>query len=154
MPSRASLSRAGVWNLVLFESGLQHFADRADSSTDSGYRAVFARFPYVSALLKAVPVAWDDTLLVEGNPRSHAVLARLHGETWWIAGIAGTDDTVEVSAPLTFLSAGEYDCELVTQDPSDPRELVHTQQTKTSSSMIEVFLLPRDGFLARLSPAQ
>jgi hypothetical protein len=35
---------------VLFESGLQHFADRADSNTEVGYRAVFGAYPYVGDL--------------------------------------------------------------------------------------------------------
>ncbi len=46
---------------VLFESGIQHFADRADSDTEAGYRAVFGAYPYVGDFLSTVPVAWDET---------------------------------------------------------------------------------------------
>lgn len=148
LPYSHSLAQA-----VLFESGLQHFADQADQSPNAGYRAVFARFPFVAELLSLVPVAWDDTRLLEGSPRTHAVVARRAGDIWWLAGIAGTDDSVEVSAALTFLGGGDFECRLVTQDPADPRGLVHTETILSASSTVDVSLSPRDGFLARLAPA-
>jgi len=147
LPYAHSLAQA-----VLFESGLQHFADRADVDPTAGYRAVFAAFPFVAELLAAVPVSWDDTLLVGGTPHSHAVLARRKGDTWWLAGIAGNDDTVELAVPLSFLADGLYDVELATRDPADPRGLTLVTSSWASSDTLELTLAPRDGFLARLVP--
>jgi hypothetical protein len=147
LPYAHSLAEA-----VLFESGLQHFADRADHDPDHGYRALFATHPFVRDLLAAVPVAWDDTRLLDGDPRSHAILGRRHGETWWIAAIAGTDDAVDREIPLDFLEGGEYRMELVTRGDTGPDSLERSETSVTPSSTLRVSLAPRDGLLARLTP--
>jgi hypothetical protein len=146
LPYAHSLAEA-----VLFESGLQHLADRADLQPDQGYRAVFAAFPFVRDLLAAVPVAWDDTRLLDGHPQSHAILARRHGADWWIAGIAGSDDTLDRTLSLDFLGAGNHRLELVTAG-NDPQELTLTELTVDATSTLDIRLDPRGGFLARLSP--
>jgi hypothetical protein len=141
---------------VLFESGLQHFADRADDAPDAGYRAVFAAHPFVQELLAAVPVTWDDTRLLAGDPRTHAVLARRKGDTWWVAGVAGdaaVDAPIALSLPLTWLDDGvDYALEGVTRG-SEPRALERTAQTVDAQATLELELAARDGFLARLIPA-
>ena len=57
---------------VLFESGLQHFADSKES-----YRASPAK-PF----LQNVPVAWDDTKFIDGRPLHYATIARRKGNDW------------------------------------------------------------------------
>ena len=68
---------------VLYESGLQHLADRPES--------FLAQPQAVQQFLGNLPVAWDETRLVSGYPGHHAVIARRAGTTWYIAGINGTD---------------------------------------------------------------
>ncbi|MFI6786345.1 glycoside hydrolase family 97 catalytic domain-containing protein [Nonomuraea sp. NPDC050383] len=78
---------------VIFESGIQHFADGIDS---------YRRRPEALRLLSEVPVAWDETRLVSGDPADHVVLARRSGEEWYVgAGTAGEPRTITV--PLAFL---------------------------------------------------
>ncbi|MGB8222059.1 MAG: glycoside hydrolase family 97 catalytic domain-containing protein, partial [Polyangiales bacterium] len=104
---------------ALFESGIQHFADRADSNTQVGYRAVFAAYPYVGDFLSTVPVAWDETRLIEGDIDSHVILARRSATDWYVAGIQATDAPVEYSFPLDFLDAGvAYELALIEQGPT------------------------------------
>jgi alpha-glucosidase len=108
--------------------------------------------------LAAVPVAWDDTLLLAGTPRTHAVVARRKGDNWWIAGIAGTltapdtPETIGVNSMLDFLDSNTYDCRLVTQDPQDPRILLLSEQPLTAADSLEVTLSAREGFVAHLTP--
>ncbi|MBW2212783.1 MAG: glycoside hydrolase family 97 catalytic domain-containing protein [Deltaproteobacteria bacterium] len=56
---------------VLFESGIQHFADQADSNTEVGYRAVFGAYPYVGDFMSTVPVAWFMPWSRPSSTRSH-----------------------------------------------------------------------------------
>ena len=80
---------------VLFESGLQHLADRPES---------FLVQPQdVQDFLSLLPAAWDETRFVSGYPGESCVLARRSGNTWYVAGINGTDETKTLSVPLPFI---------------------------------------------------
>ena len=75
---------------VLFESGLQHLADRPES---------FLAQPHdVQQFLSTLPTVWDETRLLSGYPGESVVMARRSGKTWYIAGINGTNE--EKKLPL------------------------------------------------------
>ncbi len=81
---------------VVFESGLQHFADSPES-----YDAA----PQARRWLSRVPVAWDETRLLGGYPGVSATIARRAGGRWFVGSIrsgAGGDATL----PLGFLDRG------------------------------------------------
>ena len=77
---------------VLFESGLQHLADRPES--------FLAQPQAVKDFLGLLPASWDETRLVAGYPGEYVVVARRSGDTWYVAGINGTD--VPQVIPLTM----------------------------------------------------
>src|SRR5262249_22749287 len=60
---------------VVFESGLQHFADSVEA-----YQALPEE---ARSFLKTVPVAWDETRFIEGEPGKLAVLARRRDRAWY-----------------------------------------------------------------------
>ena len=68
---------------VLYESGLQHLADRPES--------FLAQPQPVQQFLGQLPAVWDETRLVSGYPADHAIIARRSGKTWYVAGINGTE---------------------------------------------------------------
>jgi len=80
---------------ILFESGLQHMADRPESYMSLPYR--------VKDLLMGLPSAWDDTRLLAGYPGESAVIARRSGDRWYIAGINGTDEVLEIAPDFSRL---------------------------------------------------
>ena len=96
---------------VLFESGLQHLADKPES--------FLAQPQEVQDFLGHLPSVWDETRFVSGYPGESAVIARRSGSTWYIAGINGSDEEKELALPLAeilktssvtataFLDAGE-----------------------------------------------
>ncbi len=96
---------------ILFESGLQHMADRPES-----YRALPKT---VKQLLMELPAAWDDTRLLYGYPGESAVIARRSGDRWFIAGINGTAEPMEVKPDFDRL---DYDgiVTLFTDKGSEP----------------------------------
>jgi len=83
---------------VLFESGLQHLADRPES--------FLAQPAEVQQFLSRLPAAWDETRLVSGYPGESVVMARRHGKTWYVAGINGTDREMTLKTPLDFIPQG------------------------------------------------
>jgi len=68
---------------ALFESGLQHLADRPES--------FLAQPQEVKNYLGELPAVWDETIFLGGYPAESAIIARKSGTTWYIAGINGTD---------------------------------------------------------------
>ena len=64
---------------IVFESGLQHFADRPDA---------YLALPPARRWLRDVPPAWDDTRLLAGYPGDSATIARRSGRSWYVGAIA------------------------------------------------------------------
>lgn len=102
---------------VLFESGLQHLADRPES--------FLAQPKEVKEFLSNLPAVWDETRYVSGYPGESAVLARRSGNTWYVAGINGTDEEKTLSVDLSdivptfrtarfFLDGDKWDIRTVT----------------------------------------
>ena len=131
----------------MFESGLQHFADRPE-----GYQEL----PEPGkTFLKEVPTAWDDTKLLDGYPGRDVIVARRKGTAWYIGGItaeqkAEKTKTIKfdflpegVRYKLTLITDGKYDSKLATQ---------YLAVDKTSS--VDIKLLRRGGFAASLIPLQ
>ncbi len=120
---------------VLFESGLQHLADRPES---------FLSQPQaVQDFLGRLPAAWDETRLVSGYPGKNVVMARRSGNTWYIAGINGTDETCTLKCDLGFI--GTYKHATLFADSNDnasPWQITTTRQLPT-----EITCQPRGGFV-------
>ena len=127
---------------VVFESGLQHFADSV-----SAYRALPKE---ARDFLKAVPAAWDESKLLAGAPGSLAVVARRGADGWYVAAISGQDTAQTVRVDLSVLGPGPHTLSMVT-DGTEPRALANETRTVAAGEMLTVSLLPRGGFAARVS---
>jgi len=127
---------------VVFESGLQHFADSATS-----YRS---QPEAVVDFLRSVPAVWDDTRWLGGEPGDHVVVARRHGATWFVAGISGRDapHLVTVRPPL---DAGTWTIDLI-GDGDDPHRFAISHDTIDGVPVLTVAMATRGGFAARLTP--
>lgn len=79
---------------VVFQSGLQHFADSVES-----YRS---QSDSVREFLSLVPAIWDETRFVAGMPGEYIVLARRNGSTWYVGGINGSAEPQPVSLAFDF----------------------------------------------------
>ena len=95
---------------VLFESGLQHLADRPES--------FLAQPQAVQDFLGRLPAVWDETRYVSGYPGESAVLARRSGDTWFVAGINGLDEPQTLATGLGFIGKGKVKARLFADDAS------------------------------------
>jgi hypothetical protein len=124
---------------VVFESGLLHLADSAAS-----YRGVR---PEVAEELRRVPVVWDETRFLLAEPGRFVVVARRHGDVWWVGGINGTDDprTLELTLPVAAEGSWRLIADGAGRDAFDVREL------PPGHTSLQLDVQPRGGFLARSS---
>ena len=84
---------------VLFESGLQHLADKPES--------YLAQPQAVQDFFTELPSVWDETRFVAGYPGKGAVLARRFGHSWYVAGINGLDEAQTFSLALSFIKSAD-----------------------------------------------
>lgn len=57
--------------------------------------------------LKSVPTTWDETLYIDGYPTKHAVLARRHGNNWYVAGLNGENTPKVLTLNLPMFAGKE-----------------------------------------------
>ena len=95
---------------VIFESGLQHLADKPESYLKPLYKDICQFF-------STLPTAWDDTKLLDGFPGNRVVMARRKGTTWYVAGINGTNEPMSINVDLTRLHLkGSHHFRLLTDE--------------------------------------
>lgn len=122
---------------VLFESGLQHLADRPES--------FLAQPQEVIKFLGQLPAAWDETRLVAGYPGEYAVVARRSGDTWYVAGINGTDESKSIDLNMKFIRTKNHRI-LAFTDSGDNAQPWSITTMDSLPTKVE-HLLPRGGFL-------
>lgn len=129
---------------VLFESALQHMADRPE-----GYRQLPE---FAKSFLKTVPAAWDETRLLGGFPGKDVIIARRRGDVWYIGGINGEIREKKQTVALDFLQGGtKYSLSLIADGKHDKEFSTRSEEVDSSAS-VDVRLLRRGGFVATLTP--
>ncbi len=129
---------------VVFESGLQHFADGPEA---------YAAIPDAAQqFLRDVPVIWDESRLLAGEPGSLAVVARRHGHDWWVGGISGTTAGQTVPLDLSFLGNTADWNAIILRDGAVPRQVVSEAAVVRAADSINIPLLGRGGFALHISP--
>ncbi|MEM1333911.1 MAG: glycoside hydrolase family 97 catalytic domain-containing protein [Actinomycetota bacterium] len=136
---------------VLVESGLQHLGDRPE--------VYQAQLPEVRDALADLPVAWDDTVFLDGRPDEFVVLARRSGDEWWVAAIDGSD-TERTIPLLDLLAADDRTAALVEPDASGAGRTTvlcdgddrRSWAIETGPTPAEVRLLGDGGCLIRIGP--
>ncbi len=139
---------------VLFESGLQHLADRPSSYLNQPQE--------VQDFLSTLPSVWDETRHISGFPGHHAAIARRSGDTWYVGCINGTDEQLELTLDLTDIAGEEVTTfmDVPVQMPAtltDPEEIAKywlIQKSKLSEEgekltnyEYKVTMFPRGGFV-------
>jgi hypothetical protein len=131
---------------VLFESGLQHMADRPE-----GY---YQLPDAAKTFLKEVPNAWDDTKLLDGYPGKDVILARRKNKNWYLGGINAEMQEKKKIINFNFLAEGvKYKLTLIADGKHD-KDFATEYVVVDRSSSIEVKMLRRGGFAASLIPLQ
>lgn len=128
---------------VLYESALQHLADKPQS--------YLAQPEEVQNFLGSLPSVWDETRFISGYPGESAVLARRSGDTWYIAGINGKDEPQTLTTDLSGIldtDAGQTITTFQdTTDPDAPWQIDTGCVNPSLSESLMFFCQPRGGFV-------
>lgn len=120
---------------TLFVSGMQHYAETAEG---------MSQVPdYVKDAMKAVPVAWDESVFVDGFPGKYVVMARRKGDRWFVAGINAEEAPKSITLDLSFLKGNGT---LITDGP-EYRSWKKQSIVIDDTGKIEIEIKPNGGFL-------
>ena len=84
---------------VLFQSPVQHFALAPNNLTDAPEWAI--------GFMKEVPTTWDEVRFIDGYPGKYVVMARRHGDKWYVAGVNAQKETVKLKIALPMFMPGD-----------------------------------------------
>lgn len=126
---------------VLYESALQHLADKPES--------YLIQPQQVQDFFGKLPTTWDETRYVSGYPGESVVLARRSGNTWYVAGINGTNDKKVLDVDLSFISGAKCVQTFADADPTEYQLTGNKGWLITSGNQIpkQIATQPRGGFV-------
>ena len=118
---------------VLFQNPIQNFALAPNNLTDA---------PQICLdFMKQVPTTWDETRFIDGYPGRHIVLARCHGNTWYIAAVNATTEPLKLKLDLLMLAGQEVS---LYSDDKKMQPQLKLQKIKTDGSL-QLTVQPQGG---------
>ncbi len=84
---------------VLFQNPVQNFALTPEAFNEAPADAI--------SFMKTVPTTWDQTVYIDGYPGRYVVIARRHGDKWFIAGVNALGTDIELDLKLPMLAKGQ-----------------------------------------------
>ncbi|WP_140484952.1 glycoside hydrolase family 97 protein [Flavobacterium sp. GSA192] len=93
--------------------------------------------------LRNVPTTWDETVFIDGYPGKYSVLARRHGQKWYVAGVNAEKTAKELKIKLPML-AGQS----VTMYNDKADKETYTSNLKVSKNgQLSITIQPNGGFV-------
>lgn len=132
---------------VVFQNHLPMVAD---------YPYAYRYHPEALAMIKKIPVSWDDTKVLEGSIGEYIIIARRAGSDWFV-GVMNDSNSRKFELSLDFLKPGNYQAEICMDDASakDPyQKNIHQVKNVKKNDVLKVRLVPAGGYFLRLSPSQ
>ena len=81
---------------ILFQNPVQNFALAPNNLNDVS--------PVCMDFMKQVPVTWDETRFIDGYPGKYVVLARRHGNTWYVAAVNAGSEPLKLKFDLDMFA--------------------------------------------------
>lgn len=118
---------------VLFQNPIQNFALAPNNLTDA---------PQICLdFMKQVPTTCDETRFIDGYPGRYIVLARRHGNTWYIAAVNATAEPLKLKLDLPVLAGQEVS---LYSDDKKMQPQLKLQKIKTDGSL-QLTVQPQGG---------
>lgn len=118
---------------VLFQNPIQNFALAPNNLTDA---------PQICLdFMKQVPTTWDETRFIDGYPGRYIVLARRHGNTWYIAAVNATAEPLKLKLDLPVLAGQKVS---LYSDDKKMQPQLKLQKIKTDGSL-QLTVQPQGG---------
>jgi hypothetical protein len=118
---------------ILFQTPVQNFGITPNNLNEMPV--------HIIDFMKQVPTTWDNTVFIDGYPGKYCILARRHGETWYIAAINGEQKVQTLTVSLPMLSTNE----VLLYSDNDKRQPEINKVRLQKNKQIKLKLLPGGG---------
>ena len=120
---------------VLFQNSIQNFAITPNNLTDVP--------SFEIDFLKGVPTTWDEMRFIDGYPGKYCVLARRHGQQWYVVGVNAGKEALRLKLDLSIL-AGQKVVKYIDAADASPRM---TDYVISKNGKADVTIQPNGGFI-------
>ncbi len=127
---------------VAYESPLQMLADNPVN---------YKREQECTDFICMVPVAWDETKVIEGKVGDYLVIARRKGETWYIGALTDRESR-EFDLDISFMKEGEYNVTVFYDGINAARyasDYNREEKTISTSGLLNIKMAPGGGWVAK-----
>ena len=118
---------------VLFQNPIQNFALAPNNLTDAPQLCI--------DFMKQIPTTWDEVRFIDGYPGKYVVLARRHGDTWYVAGINANQEPLKLKVDLPMLSGKTVSCY---KDDKKKQPMCESLKVKADKK-VQLDILPQGG---------
>lgn len=122
---------------ILFQNPVQMFALTPNNMTDAP--------SFLIDFMKEIPTTWDETLYIDGYPGKYSVIARRHGEQWYITGVNALDEPLKLELNLPMVAGEKVN---IYSDNSDRKPLVSSNKIN-NNGRVSITLQPGGGFVIK-----
>ncbi|MCE5178780.1 MAG: glycoside hydrolase family 97 protein [Porphyromonadaceae bacterium] len=122
---------------ILFQNPVQMFALTPNNLTDAPGSLI--------DFMREIPTTWDETLYIDGYPGKFSVIARRHGEQWYVAGVNALEQPLELELNLPMIAGKKVN---IYSDNSN-QEAIVTSNKINKNGKVNVTLQPKGGFVIK-----
>ena len=132
---------------VIYESALQMYCE-----SPSRYLQEHESIEFMTS----IPTVWDETRPLMAEVGEYVVMARRHGDTWYV-GAMTNEDSRDFDLPLGFLGAGSYQATIMRDGANahnHAEDYRREVQTVDASDRLDLHLAVNGGWAAILIPTE
>lgn len=118
---------------VAFQNPVQNFALAPNNLTDVP--------AFEIDFMKGIPTVWDEVKFIDGYPGRYVVLARRHGQDWYVAALNAGGETLKLTVDLPMLAGSPVAYYHDGKDGKTPQ----VEETKVGKKGQFKFTLPAQG---------
>lgn len=112
----------------------------------------YTREPESLDFIATIPTVWDETITLDGKMGEYVVMARRHGDTWYIGGMTNWNER-DITIDLSFLDGKNYSAEIFRDGVNAyrvGRDYKKETVNLTGKKNYTVHLAPGGGFAMKL----
>jgi hypothetical protein len=94
--------------------------------------------------LRQLPTTWEETRFIDGYPGKYVIMARRHGQDWYVAGLSAEDKPLTLTLDLPMFDKRET---LQYYNDSNKREPMLTKLKIDKKGKAKVTLQPNGGLI-------
>ena len=94
--------------------------------------------------LRQLPTTWEETRFIDGYPGKYVIMARRHGQDWYVAGLSAEDKPLTLTLDLPMFDKGET---LQYYNDSSKREPMLTKLKIDKKGKAKITLQPNGGLI-------